>query len=229
WKRFGADKFFPDDAAMLEAVKKWRRASPAIAGGYNHGGVWVDGFWKNIENAAKSAVQYPGEAYAVRDVTFQTANNVLYCLLPSGGHLTYHQPELRAGVDAYERPTVELSYMSWNTNGMKGPVGWIRENTYGGKIVENISQAVAREFLAHAMVELEKKGYPIVLHIHDEIVAEVPEGWGAVEELETVMAGLPGWAQGYPRGHSAETLPDWNPRWPIKATGGWIGQRYRKG
>lgn len=229
WKRFGADKFFPDDAAMLEAVKKWRRASPAIAGGYNHGGVWVDGFWKNIENAAKSAVQNPGEAYAVRSITFQTANSVLYCLLPSGGHLTYHQPQLKAGVDDYGRSTIELSYMSWNTNGMKGPVGWIRESTYGGKLVENITQATAREFLAHAMVELEKKGYLIVLHIHDEIVAEVPEGWGSIEELESTMADLPDWAQGYPRNHSAETLLDWNPRWPIKASGGWTGQRYRKG
>jgi DNA polymerase len=66
--------------------------------------------------------------------------------------------------------------------------------------------------MAHAVVNLERARYPLVLRVHDELVAEVPAGWGSVEEFEAIMATLPAWAAG----------------WPIRAAGGWRGQRYRK-
>jgi DNA polymerase len=90
---------------------------------------------------------------------------------------------------------------------------WVRLNTYGGKLTENVTQAVARDILVYAMKNLEKAGYYVVLHIHDEIVCEVDKGWGTVEEMERIMS----------------TMPAWCSNWPVKAAGGWCGLRYRKG
>lgn len=78
---------------------------------------------------------------------------------------------------------------------------------------ENLCQATANDILRYAMANLERAGYPIVLHVYDEIVCEVPKGFGSVEELESIMKTLPAWATG----------------WPIGADGGWRGRRYRKG
>jgi DNA polymerase len=78
--------------------------------------------------------------------------------------------------------------------------------------VENETQALARDILAHAMPKLEAAGYPIVLHVHDEAVAEVVKARGTVEEFEAIMAELPPWAEGF----------------PLKASGGWRGLRFRK-
>ena len=83
----------------------------------------------------------------------------------------------------------------------------------GHQVVHNCTQAVARDILTYSMKNLEKAGYPIVLHIHDEIVAEVNKGEGSIEEFERIMAIMPPWASD----------------WPIRAAGGWRGLRYRKG
>jgi DNA polymerase len=88
---------------------------------------------------------------------------------------------------------------------------WVRTHTYGGKLVENIVQAVARDMLAEAMFRVEEAGYKIVMHVHDEILSEVPEGFGSVKEFEDIMAIPPKWAEDCPIGVE-----------------GWRGKRYRK-
>lgn len=75
-----------------------------------------------------------------------------------------------------------ISYQGWNTNPKNGGVGWIEMRTWGGRLVENVTQATARDIQRHSLVAQERAGYPIVLHIYDENVAEVPEGWGSVED-----------------------------------------------
>ncbi len=172
--------------------------------------------WKKeyfgIEGAAIQAVLSPGTEYSYRGITYVVKNDVLYCCLLSGRNLTYHRPRLRQCDRAYYQDTYTLSYEGWNTNPLSGASGWCRMDTRGAKLVENIVQATARDILAYAIVLLEKSGYPVVLHVHDEIVAEVRKDFGSIEEFERLMSTLPTWAEG----------------WPVFAKGGWRGERYGK-
>jgi len=158
------------------------------------------------------AVMEPGKCFSYREITYGVKDDVLYCKLPSGRHLVYHKPELSQGVDPRGLDVQQLSFMGWNSNPANGAIGWIRIDTYSGKLAENVVQAVARDILCEAMPRLEAAGYPIVLHVHDEPCSEVPEGYGSVEEYERLMMIRPPWAAD----------------WPIKAAGGWRGKRYRK-
>jgi DNA polymerase len=85
-------------------------------------------------------------------------------------------------------------------------------DTWGGRLVENCVQATAADIQRHSILKQQAAGYKIALHTYDENTAEVPEGWGSVEEFEALMNEMPPWAAG----------------WPIKAAGGWRGKRYRK-
>jgi len=85
-------------------------------------------------------------------------------------------------------------------------------STYSGKLFENVVQATAHDILRYAIVNLRAAGYPTVLHIHDEVVTEVPHGFGSVEEMEAIMARRPPWAYD----------------WPISVDGGYRAKRYRK-
>ncbi len=216
WKAFGADEFLSDEE-IKQAILAWRAASLAIVE------LW-GGQERNrkperygCEGMAISAVQYPGAPQHVMrmdgsysGITFQSQDDVLYCRLPSGRCLTYHRPKLR---ESDRRPgTLAMSYEGQNTNPKNGPVGWIRMDTWGGRLVENIVQATARDILRRATINLEAAGYQIVLHVYDEIVAEVPEGLGSVEQFEQIMGTMPEFAAG----------------WPVRAKGGWRGRRYRK-
>lgn len=200
WKAFGADEFLSDEE-ILESVRKWRKASPAIVN-----------FWRKVEEAVITAIQNPGKASRYQGLTFGVKDDVLYCRLLSGRFLSYHSPRLRPDTTPYGRSVLRITYMGWNADYTKGPVGWMQLDTYGGKLTENIVQATARDVLAYGMLGLDKAGYDIVLHVHDEIIAEVPTGTGSIEEFERVMA----------------TMPAWCSDWPIRAEGGWRGKRYRK-
>ena len=216
---FGADEYFDSDRDIRDAILAWRDASPNIVefwGGQvrKHPYKWE---WTHelhgLEGAVVMAISDPGKCYQFRDIKYIVRDDILYCRLPSGRCLTYHNPRLTPTVcSRSELNTYQITYMAWNTDYTKGPTGWIRLDTYGGKLAENVTQAVARDILAYALKNLERAGYPIVLHVHDEAVAEVLAGTGSVEDFERIMA----------------TLPPWASDWPIKAAGGWRGKRYRK-
>jgi DNA polymerase len=201
YKQFGADEHFDTDDQILEAVRAWRKASPNIVK-----------FWYGMEDAARAAIKDPANGYEYRGIVFHMRGDVLYCKLLSGRRIAYHQPRLHWDRTPWGRQVEKITYMGYNSDYKKGSKGWMRLDTYGGKLTENVVQATARDILAHALVGLERAGYPVVLHVHDEAVAEVPEGWGSVEQFEAIMADLPLWAKD----------------WPIKAAGGWRGKRYRK-
>lgn len=209
WKAFGADAFFSEDE-IKKAVLAWRAASPAVVqfwGGQVRG--WFPDFY-GLEGAAVQAIMNPGKVFDCRGFEWQVREDILYCKLLSGRSLTYHKPLLRPS--ERKNGTYSISFEGWNSNPKYGAPGWIRMDTYSGKLTENVVQAVARDILAHAIVNLERSGYPVVLHVHDEIVSEVPEGFGSIEEFERIMS----------------TMPDWAKDWPLKASGGWRAKRYGK-
>jgi DNA polymerase len=196
WRKFGADKHFDGDAEIQEAVKAWRSESPKIVE-----------FWHGCEDAARKAIQHPKKDYYFRGLRFVVVTDVLVIQLLSGRTLKYHSPQLHTEITPWGKQVLKITYMGKSLQG-----SWLRLDTYGGKLVENIVQATARDILTHAMVKLERAGYLIVLHVHDEIVSEVPAGAGSITEFKSIMG----------------DLPDWCKDWPIKAAGGWRGQRYRK-
>lgn len=218
WKAFGADAFM-SEPEIKAAILRWRAESPRIVQFW--GGQWWQpdpNRWQfepllyGLEGAAVQAVMQPGTWYAAESTLWGVVDDALYCQLPSGRFLTYHRPRLDQTTDPRGLLVWQLSYEGYNSDSSKGPVGWMRRSTYGGKLCENVVQAVARDILANSLLNLEAAGYRIVMHVHDEVVAEVPSGTGSVEELEWIMG----------------TMPAWCADWPIKAAGGWRGLRYRK-
>lgn len=214
WRNFDKSDNFTDDE-VRNLIITWREVSPAIVelwGGQVRGKPWRPDYHElyGLEGAAIAAVQNPGAAYGYRGIIYQVKDDVLYCRLLSGRLITYHRPRLSPST-RWEGQ-VALSYEGWNSNPQMGPTGWVRIDTYGGRLTENVVQATARDIMRDAVLRLEAAGYPIVLRVHDELVAEVPEGTGDIDEFERIMSEPPTWAPG----------------WPIRAAGGWRGKRYRK-
>lgn len=219
-KQFGADEIMSDDEIKAD-VLAWRADSPTIVelwGGQlrkhpTERRGWVHEFF-GLEGMAIRAVLQPGQWFTYRYIAFLCWNNVLYMRLPSGRCLAYQRPTLTEGTDRfYGAPIYKLNYWLWNTNPKKGPQNqWIQVETYGGELCNNATQATCRDIFANGMLNVESRNYPIVLHTHDELISEVPEGYGSVEEFEALMV---------------KPAP-WYADWPIKAQGGWRGKRYRK-
>jgi hypothetical protein len=166
------------DADIAADVDKWRRAHLKITT-----------FWKSLDRALKRAVKNPGKTFAAGPITAQSDDiGTLEVTLPSGRQIVY--PEAKAVAGRYE-DSFEIQYRSAK-NGWKPIAEWY------GKFVENVVQAVARDLLAAAMLRLEAAGFPIVLHVHDEAVAEIPEGADRRAEFAALMTALPDWAVGLP-------------------------------
>lgn len=158
-------------------VAAWRKANPHMVQ-----------FWWDVDAAAIKAVTEKQKTKVGR-IIFECKSGILFITLPSGRKLSYVKP--RMAVNKFGRDGLTYEGISENKK-------WSRIETYGPKLVENIVQGTARDLLAEAMLRVEKKGYPIVMHCHDEIIAEVPEGIGSVEEMCEVMAVQPEWAEGLP-------------------------------
>ena len=201
------------DERADEFKEAWRNAHPAIAGRLvqHRTGRWYrqGGIWNEIQKAAISAVEFPGEVYACghpgRQAKFKVAGSFLWCLLPSGRAICYPYPKLLEGEYG-----PQLTYMTNPSpdDRKKGKVikdpqnsaGWARVGTYGGSLFNNIIQGTCRDLLADCMLRLSALGANIVLHVHDEAVVEVDadKAEAARQKMQEIMRTPPAWAAGFP-------------------------------
>ena len=175
-KAFGADKMGLTEDEMQQIVTQWRQASPTIPK-----------FWSAAETAAKGALRQPGKTFTLPcGVKYRRDADGLRCRLPSGRILTYWGARLE---EYNGRESVV--FMGQNQTTRK----WEKTETWGGKLVENIVQAYARDCLAVALLRLDQAGYKTVFHVHDEVVIEAPEGsrW---EDAAAIMGEPISWAPG---------------------------------
>lgn len=168
---------FVEEEELKGLVQSWRTANPHIVN-----------YWYEIDGAVKAAVK-ERKMTKVGMVTVYYQSGMLKIALPSGRVLSYVRPRMTVNRFGSE----SVSYEGVGTNRK-----WTRIESYGAKFCENIVQATARDVLAEAMLSLEKKGFDIVCHIHDEVVLEVPEGTSSVEEVNEIMAVCPDWCEGLP-------------------------------
>lgn len=173
----GALKMGLTEEELPGLVSTWRSANPHITA-----------FWWAVDDAAITAVR-DKKTSRVGRVSFEYKSGILFVTLPSGRKLSYVKPRMMQNKFGREGLTYE---------GIGESKKWMRLETYGPKLVENIVQAASRDILAEAMLRLEKEGFDIVCHVHDEVVLEVPDGKSSVEEVNEIMAVNPVWTEGLP-------------------------------
>lgn len=206
----------------------WRATNPEIAKG-----------WRLREQAIRDAIASPGSVTGTLKFQYTVQHGFLFAKLPSGRCLAYASPKLTDQVwaevrladgsfsdaEVMDRTEAEaksakgLVRIQGHTSPRISALGvngttkkWERFGIYGGFAAENDTQAIARDLLVNGMRKAEAAGYPIVMHVYDEMVAEVPRGSGDLAAFERLICELPGWAAGL----------------PLQASG-WRGKRYRKG
>lgn len=181
-----------------DAIKRlWRSRHPETVS-----------YWSALQGNAIAAVRAPGIKFKAgaqgREVTYLCANSFLFCRLPSGRVLAYPYPRVVEGDDGKSK----LQYMGENSLTKQ----WEWTGTYGGKLAENVTQAASRDVLAEALLRLDERGAQTVLHVHDEVVVEIPESSPLTpEQFEQILSESPAWAGGLPIAAEA-----------------WRGKRYRK-
>lgn len=178
--QMGALKMGLTEDELQPLVDTWRNANPAIVR-----------LWYDVGNAAIRAVETGLPTRILQGgITFEVSRGLLFVHLPSGRKLSYARP--RVGLNKFGSKALQYDGMSQTTK------TWGTQDTYGGKLVENIVQAIARDCLAYAMLNLRSAGYNIVMHIHDEAVSEVPADRDYLDDVCSIMSQPIPWAKGLP-------------------------------
>jgi DNA polymerase len=181
-KRMGGDQLGLDDAGLQDIVNRWRKQNPHICK-----------LWRRMQDAAVHTIRtgrttVPRVGVTLRkEVAWGFPFPFLTMRLPSGRKLFYADPGTT--------PDDRITYKEWD----KG--GWREAETYGGKLTENLTQAVGRDCLAFALDNLRREGYRVVFHVHDEVVIELPDTRDperALADVVRIMSQPAPWAQGLP-------------------------------
>lgn len=157
------------ESELIEIVKAFRSSNPNIVK-----------LWNNAQKAFIEAVKNKSVVHIDKNISFIYEGNILFIKLPSGRRLSYIRPKIDYN-NIFNKYIITYEGIDPTTKKSK------RLTTYGGKLVENIVQAIARDVLAQAMMNLRNKGFNIVMHVHDEIVLEVENGVSSVEEVCEIM------------------------------------------
>jgi DNA polymerase len=176
-KAMGALEMGVEEHELQGLIDNWRNANPRIVN-----------FWWEVDKAAITAVKERSKT-STHGIDFTYRSGMLFVTLPSGRNLVYIKPKLMINKFGREGLTYE---------GIGTTKKWERLETYGPKIVENIVQATSRDLLAEGMLRLDRKGYKVISHVHDEVICEVPIGEGSIEEVCSIIAEQPSWAKGLP-------------------------------
>lgn len=177
-EKMGALKMGLAKEELKPLVDAWRRANKQIVQ-----------LWYDADDAAIRAVDTMERVNLRHGISFQVRSDVLFVTLPSGRRLAYQAPRIGEGKFG---PVV--TYMGQDQITKK----WTRTEAYGGKYVENFTQAIARDVLAEAMLRLDAAGYELVMHVHDEVIADAPYGFGGHEDMGRIMGEPISWAPGLP-------------------------------
>lgn len=172
----GALKMGLAEEELQPLVESWRAANPKITA-----------FWKAVERAAMAAINGK-PSILPHGLSFVKQSGILFIGLPSGRRLAYVKPSI--GQNKFGSPSI--TYMGVNQTKRT----WQRLETFGGKLVENIVQAFARDCLAESIIRLEDGGFQINFHVHDEVVLDVPIGESSPEEVAEIMGQPIAWAKG---------------------------------
>ncbi len=185
-KAMDKDGSIPDDEIPM-LVANWRKASPNICK-----------FWRSAEMAAKTAIQERRTVKLKNGIAFSYINQILFITLLSGRKLAYYDAKLE---ETGKGESITYAGVEQQTK------RWGRLETWGGKLVENIVQATARDCLAVTMQRVSNAGYDIVMHVHDEIICDVPKtDKNALKTITDIMAEPVPWGEGLPlRGDGYET------------------------
>lgn len=168
----------PDEYPRL--VKQWRDANPNIRK-----------LWYAAEDAAVTAVREKTTVNLAHGVRYRYEAGMLFADLPSGRSLAYVNPRIK--------PEPKFNKEGLVFDGMdQVKKKWMSHRTYGGRLVENLVQAIARDCLAESMMRVNNEGYKIIMHVHDEVVLDVPVGTGSLEHVTTLMGRPISWAPGLP-------------------------------
>jgi DNA polymerase len=187
-KRMDKGGTIPEDE-LQSVVDQWRGANPSVVK-----------LWRNCEMAARTVIEEHRTVRLKNGIAFGYINGNLFIKLPSGRKLCYWNTHLKMDPrDGREH----IVYMGVNQETKQ----WGETETYGGKLVENITQAIARDCLAISMQRVAALGYNIVMHVHDEMIVDVPiEDTDALERINACMGEAIPWAPGLPlRGDGYET------------------------
>lgn len=161
-------------------VKKWRQSNPNITK-----------LWWGVERAALTAVREKKMVTMQYGLAFTYESGILFIRLPSGRRLAYARPKIEHD-GWFNKPKLTYEGVVQDTK------QWGRIDTYGPKLVENVIQAISRDCLAEAMIRIDEAGYNIVMHVHDEVVLDVPHDTGSLGDVNLIMSEPIKWAPGLP-------------------------------